>query len=276
MRDSGATRAVVILRERPDAPALVALHRLIGIGLSDLRHRAETSTPLVDVELYGNDHEEVAHTLRRLLAELTGLDHAVHMCRGNEDPGPEHQEMPDALSNILDVHASPSGPARRPEPAPGLVEAIMDATRHAVTGLRAEHSGPFCAYALLTTGEGLRPYLTVTLDGPHRWNLSDGLFAIVGDEWFARLAPPFDARGDLHALDDDSSDTEYAIRFASMEEALRRLDDEGFFGTGRERERVLLLVATMPPDESDAGFARRLNPPGALLDAWLSEAAEGA
>jgi hypothetical protein len=31
----------------------------------------------------------------------------------------------------------------------------------------------------------------------------------------------------------------------------------------------------MPPDETDAAFARRLNRTGPLLAAWLDEASEG-
>lgn len=157
-----------------------------------------------------------------------------------------------------------------------LVEAVVDATRSAVRQLHAERreDEAFCAYALVTTGEGFRPYLAVTVHGPDRWNLADSPYAIVGDEWLAQTEPAFSARGDLFEAADP--DAEWEVRSASLEEALRRLDGEGLFGTGPARDEVLLLVATMPPDESDAGFARRLNASGPLLDAWLREAAEGA
>lgn len=156
-----------------------------------------------------------------------------------------------------------------------LVGAVVDATRKAVSQLHAERQEgeAFCTYALVTTGEGLRPYLAVTVDGPGRWNLGESPYAIVGDDWLAQTEPAFSARGDLFETADP--DAEWEVRAASLEEALRRLDSEGLFGDGAEREHVLLLVATMPPDESDSGFARRLNPPGRLLDAWLLEAAEG-
>ncbi|WP_179210946.1 DUF4303 domain-containing protein [Cellulomonas iranensis] len=161
------------------------------------------------------------------------------------------------------------------DPDPVLTAAIADATRAAVTRLRAEHPGPFCAYALVTTGEALRPYLTVTPDGPERWDLADSPYAITGDEHFAHGTALYAARGDLADLPAREAQTEYDQRLASMEAVLRTLDAEGLFGTGAAREATLLLVATMPPDESDAGFARRLNPPGPLLDDWLVEAAEG-
>jgi len=159
---------------------------------------------------------------------------------------------------------------------PALVNAVSDATRHAVTRFHAEHDNhdeTFCVYALVTSGEGLRPYLTVTVDGPDRWNLADSPYAIVGDDWLAQTESAFSARGNVFEAAD--IDAEWDLRLASMEESLRRLDSEGLFGIGAQREAVLLLVATMPPDESDSGFARRLNPPGPLLEAWLREAAEG-
>ena len=158
---------------------------------------------------------------------------------------------------------------------PALTAAISVATRRAVEQVRAEHPGPFCAFALVTTGEALRPYLTVTLDGPERWDLADSPLAIVGDEHLAAVEPLYAERGDVADRTPEAAEREYGLRLASMEAALRLLDDDGLFGTGQARERVLLLVATMPPDESDAGFARRLNPPGPLLTAWLEEASEG-
>lgn len=161
------------------------------------------------------------------------------------------------------------------EPDRVLTMAIVDATRRAVEQLRAEHEGPFCVYALVTSGEALRPYLSVTLDGPDRWDLPDSPFAIYGDEHFAGLEDLYSRRGDLHRMAPDDADAEYWLRLTSMEAALRMLDAEGLFGSGRERDRTLLLVMTMPPDETDAVFARSLNPPSPLLTAWLEEASEG-
>ncbi|UZN01631.1 DUF4303 domain-containing protein [Cellulomonas sp. S1-8] len=166
-------------------------------------------------------------------------------------------------------------PVDRPDADPDLVVRIASATRHAVEDLHAGHPGPFCVYALLTTGEALRPYLAVTLDGPERWDLPDSPFAVTGDEHLATLDTVYGRRGDLADLPPAVAETEYQVRLASMEGALRVLDGEGLFGTGAARDRVLLLVSPMPPDASDAGFARRLNASGALLDTWLAEASEG-
>ena len=58
-----------------------------------------------------------------------------------------------------------------------------------------------------------------------------------------------------------------------METALRRLDGEGLFGVGEARAGVLVLVEVVPGDEENVPAARRLNPPGPALDAWLGPAA---
>ncbi|MGC4154896.1 MAG: DUF4303 domain-containing protein [Propionicimonas sp.] len=163
-----------------------------------------------------------------------------------------------------------------PEPVVELVDAITEAAGEAIQTLRAGHPEDFCVYALVTSGEAYRPYLAATVHGETRWDLADSRYAIVEDELLARAEPAFSARGYLHEMNAEDAEAEYGRRLASMEASLRRLDDKGLFGGGDERARVLLLVATMPPDETDAEFARRLNPPGPLLDAWLAEAAEGA
>lgn len=163
-----------------------------------------------------------------------------------------------------------------PAPVPELVDAVAEAAGEAIRRLHDDHAEDFCVYALVTTGEGYRPYLAATVHGQSRWDLTAGPYDIVGDELLARAEPAFAARTALHELSTAEAETELQRRLASMEAALRRLDDDGLFGRGEDRDRVLLLVATMPPDDSDASFARRLNPPGQLLDTWLEEAAEGA
>lgn len=55
-------------------------------------------------------------------------------------------------------------------------------------------------------------------------------------------------------MTDIDASAEYGRRLASMEGALRSLDDERLFGTGADRAQTLLLVSPMPPDETDDGF----------------------
>lgn len=159
-------------------------------------------------------------------------------------------------------------------PDPALTAEIVHGTRLAVQQLHDEHPGPFCVYALATSGEALRPYLIVTPDDATRWDLPDSPFAVYGDEHLAGLEELFTARGDLFDMSAEQAQAEYDLRLASMEAALRALDADGLFGVGDARADVLLLVTTMPPDETGVESARRLNPASPLLASWLDEAAE--
>ncbi|MBF0723103.1 DUF4303 domain-containing protein [Sanguibacter inulinus] len=159
-------------------------------------------------------------------------------------------------------------------PDPALTAEIVHGTRLAVQQLHDEHPGPFCVYALATSGEALRPYLIVTPDDATRWDLPDSPFAVYGDEHLAGLEELFTARGDLFDMSAEQAQAEYDLRLASMEAALRALDADGLFAAGDARADVLLLVTTMPPDETGVESARRLNPASPLLASWLDEAAE--
>ncbi|MBY0688266.1 DUF4303 domain-containing protein [Microbacterium marinilacus] len=268
-------RVVIVVRGVPSGRGLMGLHRALGMGLSEVRARIQTGRPLLDAELFRDDHDEVSRVVEAVLEQLAETDHSIHECAGRESPSPTNEVTIEVLRQTLSGLAPEAAGSAPGEPDPALTASIADATRKAITRLRSQASGPFCVYALLTSGEALRPYLSVTLHGPGRWDLADSPFALAGDEFFAPLAQVYDARGDLFDMAPADADAEYWRRLASMEAALHALDDEGFFGVGAERAQTLLLVSPMPPDHSDAGFARRLNPPGELLSAWLDEAAEG-
>lgn len=158
----------------------------------------------------------------------------------------------------------------RPDPA--LSRTVADATREAVTALRVEHPESFYAFALLTSGEGHAPYLSAcsveadAQEGLDRWNLAETPYVLWGyEEHFADVVRAFAARP-------APTEAEHAVRLASIEEGLRLLDVEGFFGPARQD--MLLIAGTMPPDHTDAGFVRRLNPAGALYEEWLRDCAE--
>lgn len=104
MRDSNATFAVIVLRETPSAERLMVLHRLLRLGLADIRHRVSADLPLVHVELFGNEHDEIARMLRTLLANLNDLDHVVHECHAGESPSSENEVTPEVLRSVLDAH----------------------------------------------------------------------------------------------------------------------------------------------------------------------------
>ena len=85
----------------------------------------------------------------------------------------------------------------------------------------------------------------------------------------------FLSRGNLYDLNDEEFDREYVLRYSAMEEAMRRLDQEGLFAVNQRREDVVVLVEVMPPDETNTQRAYRLNRPDCgMLHIWLEEAAE--
>ncbi|WP_454300814.1 DUF4303 domain-containing protein [Salana multivorans] len=266
-------RVVVILRERPPAAVVMRLHRLLGLGAADVARRASAGTPLIDRGLFLNDHLVLAALLRDVLAAVEPFEHEAHVLGPGEQPTPGSLVPEETLWAIVAVRATPSAPVR-PVPDGALARIVAEATCAALAELARSVRERVCAVALVTSGEALRPWLTVTVHGEDRWDLADSAHALTGDEHLAAIAEAWDARGYLHELDEADAEVEYATRLATLEEALRLLDVDGVFGRGETRERVLLLVATMPPDETDAGYARRLNPPGPLLDDWLAEAAE--
>lgn len=147
----------------------------------------------------------------------------------------------------------------RPQPDPALAAAVADAARTAIVELRAGHPEQFTAVALLTGIEGSAPSLTTWSvaaddDAEHgRWGAPRVVVELTVDGF-----PSDPAAG-------------RATWLASVEEGLRLLDIEGFFGI--DREHVLLLAGTTQSDAVTAGAARRLNPDGPLLDEWLREVA---
>ncbi|KAB8162017.1 DUF4303 domain-containing protein [Streptomyces sp. 3MP-14] len=282
-RPDHTVRALVVAGEPLPARVLMALHRLLGLGVAEVRRRVEAGQPLVDVELFGNDRYEVADRLRALLDLLAPHRVAVHECLGGDGPSEENRIEPAALLRLVAAPPEPAPEPVRPLPDPALSALIAEATGAAYRELRHRHPERLYLFALLTSGEANAPYAAACsvegdARGGERWSLPDSPYAVWGyEEHFADVTRAFLARGDLFDPGrggEAAVEAEYRLRLASMEEALRRLDAEGLFGTGRERGRLLLAAGTMPPDEEDAGAVRRLNPPGALREEWLRDAAE--
>ncbi|MET9229011.1 DUF4303 domain-containing protein [Lentzea sp. NPDC003310] len=161
-----------------------------------------------------------------------------------------------------------------------LADALTAAVRAAVTDLFASNPGHTFYFVTLTTpGEAFGPALSAwshealagrTDADDVRYSYADSPFSIVGEEHLAPVRALFAARPQVFDLEDDEAEAEYDLRLRAMETALRRLSDEGLFGVGEARARVLVLVEVVPGDEENVPCARRLNPPGPALDAWLA------
>ena len=266
-------RVVVIARERPPAPVLMQLHRLLGLGVADVVRRISGGAPLLDRGLFLNHHLVLTLLLRDVLAAVGSFRHEIHLVGPGQAPSPGTVVAEQTLWAIVAAHAAPMAPVR-PVPDLALARIVAEATRTALAELAPSVLERLCVIALVTSGEALRPYLTVTVHGEDRWDLAGSEHALTGDEHLAVITEAWDARGFLSELDSADAEAEYLTRLATLKESLRLLDIDGVFGRDEARGRVLLLVATMPPDESDAGYARRLNPPGPLLEDWIEEAAE--
>ncbi|KFU76753.1 hypothetical protein BB31_34650 [Amycolatopsis lurida NRRL 2430] len=162
-----------------------------------------------------------------------------------------------------------------------LADALTTATRAAVTDLFRDNPGHTFYYLTLTTpGEAFGPALSAwsrealaqRADAAEvRYSYADSPFSIVGEEYLTPVREMFAARPEVFDIaDDDASEAEFELRLRAMETALRRLADEGLFGVGEARANVLVLVEVVPDDEDNVARARRLNPPGPALDAWLT------
>ncbi len=153
-----------------------------------------------------------------------------------------------------------------------LAGAIEEALIKAVAKFRAEESVQPCLFCLCTTGEALRPYLSITVHDEKWWDYIEGSFCIYADEFFAPLEKLFTIRPSTYG---PLGEQEHAIRMGSMLTALKQADAAGIFGEGEERENVLVLLLTLPPDVSDLEHARILNSASALLSRWEAEGYSG-
>lgn len=167
-----------------------------------------------------------------------------------------------------------------------LRSAIREASRRAFSAVRDAHPDEhFYYFALVTTGDGLRPGPSASsVEGLERtsneyqargdalserdlrWSEADSPYNLFGDEFFDEVEAFFLAGGDHRDLPEGEYIAEVERRYEAMEAALRDLDREGFFGSGPKRAAVVVNVVA-PGDESEDGIlerAARLNPPESL------------
>lgn len=172
-----------------------------------------------------------------------------------------------------------------------LVAAIAAATRLAVTRLFREHAERFYYISLITYGSATPPSLSAwsiealdraVLSDPEpekarfvlKWSYADSPYVNWCDEYFEDVRRLFAMRPEMsHLMTRTEWQAEYDLRLDAMEMALRRLDEDGLFGTGPSRSEIVVNAEVMPPDYTNTQRARRLNPPEAIAT-WLAEAAE--
>lgn len=168
-----------------------------------------------------------------------------------------------------------------------LIEALVKAARAAFQSLKETTKEHFYFYAFIFD-EGLHPYISawsyealeksiIEQQIPDeekswwKWDSADSPYAVYGyDEFFGEVSELLDKRAD-GLSDDELYGIEWGVRIDSMEEAMKRLDGSGLFGTGKERECVVINVEQAPPDGDNSEYNRalRLNPSSALLSEYL-------
>jgi hypothetical protein len=173
---------------------------------------------------------------------------------------------------------------------------LTDELRAAWRALRAAHAGErFYSFGLYTAP--CAEYLTVTAGTEEglarataaavgkrggdpalrraslRWSLADSPLHAEGDGLLPKSGALRDAGPDPY---DDSPEGQAAVKlvFDGAVAALLHLDREGIFGTGAEREALVLGVwYGDQPDEERVEYARMLNP-GPIADRLERELAE--
>ena len=162
-----------------------------------------------------------------------------------------------------------------------LEEEIYSATKTAFSALLSEHPESYYYFALITTGEAHSPILSAwsrealeKSDPELKWSYSDSPYCCFKEDVFNKVKDLFALRPQLTPeISDREWEKEYSVRLNAMESAMKRLDSEGLFGVGPERNDILINVEVMPPDHTNTERAKRLNPKSSLT-AWLREAAE--
>ncbi len=166
-----------------------------------------------------------------------------------------------------------------------LTEAFVKAAGSAFSSLKKNRREQFYFYAFIFD-EGMHPYISawsyealeksfVADEVPDedkswwKWDSADSPYAVYGyDEFFQEAGALLDKRQESIS-DDELYSTEWDMRVNSMEEAMKRLDQSGLFGTGEDRKNVVINVEIAPPDGSDYARALRLNPSSPLLMEYL-------
>lgn len=168
-----------------------------------------------------------------------------------------------------------------------LLEVLITAARAAFLSLKETTKEHFYFYVFVFD-EGMHPYISAwsyealkksikeqqITDADKswwKWDSADSPYAVYGyDEFFGEVSELLDKRAD-GLPDDELYGTEWGVRIDSLEKAMKRLDYSGLFGTGKEREHVVINVEQAPPDGDGAEYRRalRLNPFSALLSEYL-------
>ena len=103
-----------------------------------------------------------------------------------------------------------------------------------------------------------------------KWSYADSPYCGYGyEEYFTELEQVFN--GQMDAIDnDDEYDAAIEDWMDMMERVMKQLDEEKLFGEGAAREAMIINAEYMPPEDSNAERAERLNAKAAYQE-WYAE-----
>ena len=178
-----------------------------------------------------------------------------------------------------------------------LVEALKEATKKAFVNLFAQNPKEHFYYCTLVLIEAqgcpvvsamseealdrvIKKYIEEykVEDSPEnlrqdlKWSYADSPYNLYGEQYFTKVQQIVEER-DAKLQSDEYFEQEYEIRMNIMEKVMADLDQEGIFGSGEQRNRIVVAAEVMPPDDTNTSRVLRLNAKENLKE-WLEEAAE--
>ncbi|MDE7363546.1 MAG: DUF4303 domain-containing protein [Ruminococcus sp.] len=107
----------------------------------------------------------------------------------------------------------------------------------------------------------------------YKWAICDSTYVGYEHDLYFNAVDEFLQKNDIWELSDDDFYSEFDVRLNSMEEALRRLDKKGLFGTGDDRKKIVITAEVVPPDYTNTARVQRLNPDD-IIQEWLEFCSE--
>ena len=173
-----------------------------------------------------------------------------------------------------------------------LKESIKSACKEVISSLFNKNEA-FYYLALITDGEAHCPFLSawshealstfltekkIELDSDDvldvKWFYGYSPYCFFDNETFNNVKELFKTRPQMdEKMSSEEWNSEFNLRISAMENALKELDEESLFGQNEERDKIMINVEVMPPDETNTARAIRLNPHKAIEE-WLKEIAE--
>lgn len=107
----------------------------------------------------------------------------------------------------------------------------------------------------------------------YKWGICESPYMAFEHDVHFKEVDEFLQENDIWSLSDDDFDAEFDVRLNSMEEALKRLDKKGLFGTGDDRKKIVISAEVVPPEYINTVIVQRLNPDD-IIQEWLEFCAE--